>query len=529
MSRSTAEPTLEELKAMAAIAAQPSTAEPQALGPGTLESKTTVIFDGIDEDGKELKPAKGKGGEVVKREGPSLMQQLRNYSELLHAEHQIVYVRDTKQFYTFDKTHYVPQDPLYFGTLLEKSKHRTLSNEKNNKELLGILKRVHGVSLKEFNESTEGLINFQNGHFNKKTREITAHAQCPTSSRFFTYCLPFAYDPDAVAPQWETFMIQCFNDKRSGRLDLGSVTSLYEFMGYTLSGDENWADKMLLAVGPSGANGKGTIWNIMRKLLGEDAYSALPAATIGTETGRFGLNGKLANLSAEEGVDAFVKNEAILKSLTSRDAVSARAYYSQQTKLANRAKLWFSCNEALTSHDMSGGWFRRLLVLQFNNKAVDPADYEEEQKSYRHGFVYKKDIHLESRLCTELPGIFNLAMNAYRVALGKGELTIPQSSKDAVRDMADDDMVSDVIQTVFVQGSIALDKVSNSEIVTLFNAEVAARGLGVRVPQRKILGTIRQMFETANYKTDDSRGIKGIQKRTSSTQGVQTLDDFIPG
>jgi len=530
MSRSTAEPTLEELKAMAAIAAQQSTAEPQALGPGTLESKTTVIFDGIDEDGKELKPAKGKGGEVVKREGPSLMQQLRNYSELLHAEHQIVYVRDTKQFYTFDKTHYVPQDPLYFGTLLEKSKHRSLSNEKNNKELLGILKRVHGVSLKEFNESTDGLINFQNGHYNKKTREIYAHDQCPTGKRFFTYCLPFAYDPEAVAPQWEAFMIQCFNDRDSGRLDLESITSIYEFMGYTLSGDENWADKMLLAIGPSGANGKGTIWNVMRKLLGEDAYSALPAATIGTETGRFGLNGKLANLSAEEGVDAFVKNEAILKSLTSKDAVSARAYYSQQTKLVNRAKLWFSCNEALASHDMSGGWFRRLLVLQFNNKAVDPADYEEEQKSYRHGFVYKKDIHLESRLCTELPGIFNLAMKAYDEALKRGELTIPKASRDAVKEMADDDLVTDVIHTVFVQGTSIHDKLLNSEILALFNAEISARGLGIRIPQRKVIATMRHVFKAANYKNDGARGLKGVQKRSSSTQGVQqSLDEFIPG
>jgi P4 family phage/plasmid primase-like protien len=503
--RTKLEPTLEELKILAEEA---EIHESRAL---TGE----IIFQGVDEDGKELKPDKKA---TPKAQGPGLMQQLRNYGQLLHLEHQIVYIQETKQFYTYEKTHYVQRDPLFFGSLLEKSEHKTLSNEKNNKELLGVLKRLHGVSLQEFKDSTDGFINFQNGHYNKRTKEIIAHEQSPTGSRYFTYCLPFAYDPSAIAPQWEAFMVQCFNDRRSGTLDLESVTALHEFMGYTLSGDENWADKMLLAIGPSGANGKGTIWNVMRKLLGEDAYSALPAATIGTETGRFGLNGKLANLSAEEGVDAFVKNEAILKSLTSKDAVSARAYYSQQTKLANRAKLWFSCNEALTSHDMSGGWFRRLLVLQFNNKAVDAADFASESESYRHGFVYQKDIQLDKRLATELPGIFNIAMQAYELALKRGELLMPGASRKAVKEMADDDMIGEIIESVFVAGLDTVDKMSHEKIITAFNEAVAKRGLGVRVPQRKILASVRHAFMAEGIKSNGTRFLKGIRLKAEQPE-----------
>lgn len=302
-------------------------------------------------------------------------------------------------------------------------------------------------------------------------------------------------------------MVECFRSKDSGTVDLESIQCLHEFIGYTISGDENWADKMMLAVGPSGANGKGTIWNTIRKLLGEGAYSALPVSMLGRENGRLALANKLANLSAEEPADAFIKNEAIIKSLSSRDAVEVRALYANSFSIVNRAKLWMSCNESPGSHDMSGGWFRRLLVLEFNNKAVDADLLQEEQATYHKGFVYLKDIKLEEKLAAELPGIFNLAMSAYSKALERSALTIPRSSRAAVQEMADDDLVLDVVRSVFKQGG-ENDHLSHQEIMAAFNSNVNARGAGVKVPMRKIMNTIRLTFKTKPYKSDNNRGLR---------------------
>lgn len=524
MSRSTTQPTQAELEVLAALAT-----EAASHGPGALALEGEVIASSVEDPA--TKPSKAAVAKAA--QASAVMTDLRRYASSLFQDLGVVFVYETKTFYTYEHPCYVARDPLFFGALLEKADgYRWLSNEKNNKELLGVLKRAYGKSYQEFKKSTDGFINFQNGHYDKKTKTLTPHDQV-TETRYFTYCLPFAYDPSACAPQWEAFMVQCFNERKtdgSGTVDLESVQCLHEFMGYTLSGDENWADRMLLAVGPSGANGKGTIWNIMRRLLGHGAYSALPVSMLGRETGRLGLDGKLANLSAEEPVDAFVKNESIMKSLSSRDAVTARSLFQNSYEMVSRAKLWMSCNETPTSHDMTGGWFRRLLVLHFNNKAVEPWELEEETKNYRRGFVYKKDIHLEEKLATELPGIFNLAMNAYEAAKAKGNLTIPRASHEAVKEMADDDMVTDILETVIAQGTSVHDKLSNEEILGLFNQGVAARGLGVKIPQRKILATVRLLFQTENYKSGGIRGIKGIQKRSTSSQGVQqSIDDFIPG
>lgn len=502
MSRKKLEPTLEELKILALEA---EIQEPVAI---TLEP--VVLDAGIDNNGKDARPVKKR-----KQEADAVLPKIKALGTGLINQYQVVHIHGTKHFYVYSDTHYVKRDPLFFNQLFERSEcFQYLSNKKNNDELILFLKRSTSMSREDFQASTEGFINFKNGHYNKKTKQLTCHAECPTgdATRYFTYCLPFDCDPNAYAPKWEELMAQCFMARDGRTLDLESIRCLYEYMGYTLSGDENWADKFLLMVGPSGANGKSLINNIMKRLLGKDAFSVIPASILGSETGRINLTGKLANISAEEPVDAFVKNEATIKSLTSKDTISARALHNDSGQVDNRAKLWFACNEALTSHDVSGGFLRRPIILNFNNKAVDADEYDAEKATYRHGLVYKKDVNLESRLSEELPGIFNLAMSAYEVAKERGQLTIPSASKEAVKEIADGDLVTDIVISAF-EAEPSSAPMLNRDIMLTFQNEMAFRQIKTQISQKRIVSVLKTIFGAKAYRTMDARGLCGVRAK----------------
>lgn len=504
--RSKNEPTLEELKMLALEAeAQPVVQVPE------------IIFPEADGDGNAKKPTKAQ-----KEAAPSIIPMLKRYASVLVAEHQIIYVQESQMFYTFDRTHYVPRDPLFFGQIFERSEYSSLSNLKNNNELVGILKRSCGISQSDFESSTAGFINFQNGHYCKRTKQITDHAQCPTN-RFFTYCLQFSYDPQALAPRWEAFMAQCFKSRETGTLDLGSVQCLHEFMGYSLSGDENWADRMLLAVGTSGANGKGTIWNIMRRLVGDDAYSALPVEVLANFKERETIDGKLVNLSSEESPQAFVGAEHALKQLTSRDAVQFRPMYKKAYSKPSRTKLWMSCNSIPVAHDTSGGWMRRFLILEFLNKAAEPEDFHTESETYTRGFVYLKDPKLEDKLSEELPGIFNLAIAAYEQAVARGALTVPARSKELVEEQLNDDSVTDIVRGAFLQASMDA-YLSNEQIMKTYHDASGARGAGARVSMRVVLKTLRERFNTKPYKNGSIHGLRGLILKLNNTSNGSSTD-----
>lgn len=431
---------------------------------------------------------------------------VKKFAADIIAEKSVVYVNESQTFYAFDGEKYKPVDPLVFGSMFERT-NPAISNIKNNSELVATIKRKAGIPLENFLASTSGYINFKNGHFNKATGELETRL----SARYFTYCLGFDYQPQARAPLWDAFLDQCFMDRDAKAVDAECKTALEEFFGATLSGEINYFDKMLLAVGHSGANGKGTIWNTVRHLVGEEGYSSLDVGMLCNPKERESIDGKLANLSGEESSFAFIKNEAPLKSLSSRDAVSIRPLFKKSYNMVNRAKLWMACNEVPTSGDKSGGWKRRFIILRFNNKAVDLEDLETETQTYQHGLVYRKDVGIEDRLKSEASGIFNRVWAAYQAAKARGSFTNPASSKQELLDQEMGDPLTETIHFLFEQGGPD-DKLTSKEIVDAINDEFHFRKIKVVIGGNRMIAAVKNAIRVKSFSTGKVRGLRGIKK-----------------
>lgn len=229
---------------------------------------------------------------------------------------------------------------------------------------------------------------------------------------FNTFALPFAYDPIAPTPKrWLDFLEEIWPG------DIESVALLQEWFGYVLSGRTDF--QKLLAVFGSRRTGKGTIMHILKTLAGSVNSTNVSADSI---TDRFGLepliNKPLAVID-EMAITGSGKNfVAHIKNITGEGYPSVQRKNRQNWDGKLPTRFVFLANETANLPDASGTIVTRMLVL----KTI---------KSFEH----KLDTSLREKLLTELPGIFNWALDGLDRLNEQGRFTEPQSTREFVAQM----------------------------------------------------------------------------------------------
>lgn len=219
--------------------------------------------------------------------------------------------------------------------------------------------------------------------------------------------LNFDYDAAATCEKWLKFLDEIFvNDEdRNQKIQL-----LKEYMGYSLTPSTRF-QKMMWLVG-NGSNGKSVILNIMSALVGEHNTSAVPLKDFSKTFSLIGMKDKLINIDADFPIDGAIADDK-MKIIVSGDLIKVeekreKAFYSKIT-----AKMWAAMNNLPKTKDNSHGFFRRVAMLTFNRKFED----------------HEQDKSLEKVLMTELPGIFNWALEGLHELLENDQFTVPASSK----------------------------------------------------------------------------------------------------
>ena len=151
-----------------------------------------------------------------------------------------------------------------------------------------------------------------------------------------------------------------------------------------------------------GANGKSVLLVIIREMLGSENVSNQSLQNL-TEN-RFSLHnlyGKNANIFGDLPAKAFT-DVGILKQITGGDEIEAEQKFKGCIKFRNYAKIIASCNEIPETPDMSDGFFRRPVILNFPNC-----------------FEGKENRNLTKELCTpeNLSDFFNSCIDAFKLAL----------------------------------------------------------------------------------------------------------------
>lgn len=267
----------------------------------------------------------------------------------------------------------------------------------------------HVASLKF--DSTEGLLNLNNGILRLKDRHVIPHS----SDYFFKNTIPISYDQKAQCAEFLKWLSYILDD------DVERIEAVQRMFGYVLIGGIPFLHLAFVLYG-SGRNGKSTLLNILRALIGKDAYSVVSMGNLHKPFSAVHIDGKLANIVEETPTDEI--NSEIFKTCVGGGEIQVARKGKDEYNLKVTARFVFACNDMPVFKDRSEGLIDRLLLIPFNKYIPEG----------------ERDTELEGRLMTELPGILNWALEGADKILKEREIKAPKASvelKEAYREDSD--------------------------------------------------------------------------------------------
>lgn len=248
------------------------------------------------------------------------------------------------------------------------------------------------------------VLTFQNGTLEIETGTFRDFSQADYCSIIMDY----DYDPDATAPEWESF-IEDVTDNEPRRAE-----NLQFIAGYTLVPDCRY-QKIFCLLG-SGSNGKSVYLEIIQALFGSKNVSVVSPTGLTKEFERVKIKDSLLNIGKDVSPD-FSTGEIREWLLQISDGTLIQACYKGQTHITfePRCKLIYSMNEPPVAAVIKG-LNRRLRFIEFPCAFVDfpdPTDRKQKQK----------DVNIIPKLRAELPGIFNWAYAGYKLLTTVGYFT----------------------------------------------------------------------------------------------------------
>ena len=436
-----------------------------------------------------------------------------NYDDLVrYFQREITFkcMADSGIVYVWTGTHYTVYGMRYIERFAQEN-FDPPANEKMRREFRTRVQITNIMDADWWSDSVARKINFQNGYLDIDSMEFRPH----DPDIAFRYVLPYDYDPKAEAPTFET-MLSAVTGK-----DQDAQNVLLEYMGYSLSNDDCWAQKALLLSG-DGANGKSTFVTALCDLAGAGNYGVTTMDDFKREYNRQLLDGKLFNVSEETPNKALLDNSTF-KSLTTGGEIQVRQLYKDPYNIKNRAKLIFTCNDLPGSPDNSYGFYRRLIIVPFNQK------FTPESPGY--------DPHMGDKLRDELAGIFNLAMAGYKRLKDQGEFTKAKVVEDTLESykLENDTVMAWAVEymVVYTNGGFQEHFAPLQDLYQAYKVQTEAEGMRP-VSQMKFSKSLarlsaelwegipyevrsgRHRIETNDGKVLQVRGLRGIGYRSFS-------------
>jgi len=245
-------------------------------------------------------------------------------------------------------------------------------------------------------------------------KALPAKQEALTKDFYTLNYLPFDYAPEAQCPQWQAFLGSIFTKRQLSKkteydAELGDFVEQYEhvpdelaieilgeWFGYLLSGQTH-LQKIFALIGEK-RSGKGTIGRVLRALNGSVNTASPTLSSLTTDFSLQGLMNKTiavigdANTAGRSGDSARAVER--LKSISGEDGQQINRKnkdYIEVDKLSVRFVLM--ANKMQDLRDSTGALASRFNILVTTQS-----------------FLGREDLHLIDRLMTELPGIFNWAM-----------------------------------------------------------------------------------------------------------------------
>ncbi len=202
-------------------------------------------------------------------------------------------------------------------------------------------------------DSNHWLLNVNNGTIDLRTGEIKVHNR----KDLITEILPIEYDAEATSAEWNTFLHRIF----SGNADL--IAYVQRSLGYSITGDQS--EQAFFFCYGSGFNGKSTLLNACRLVMGNYATEIPPTAFMIDKTKRGGPDEAIANLKNKRLVcsteleDGQRLSVSLVKRMTGGEPLWCEHKFERGYNFQPTHKLWLSGNhEPVITDTTNSIWFR---------------------------------------------------------------------------------------------------------------------------------------------------------------------------
>lgn len=240
-----------------------------------------------------------------------------------------------------------------------------------------------------------------------------------------------SYDPNAPQPvHFLKFMQDIMPDD-----DVRNF--LQRFFGYCITGDTT--ESIVAMFWGGGSNGKSTLIDIMDYILGDYAMATPFGTVLHSDKGSKGSDASpdLARLpgarfvSAAEPDTGARLSEGTIKKVTGSDVLPARHLNRDFFEYVPQFKLILSFNNKPYIRGQDEGIWRRLLLIPFEQRFVDP------EMLGKNPGAKPKIKNLDNLLRQEAPGILNWILDGYRLWAENG-LQIPEKMRAATNEYRQD-------------------------------------------------------------------------------------------
>lgn len=230
---------------------------------------------------------------------------------------------------------------------------------------------------------------------------------------------------------------------------------LEEMIGYTLYRSNSFQVCFILT--GEGSNGKSTILDVIKKLLGKENYTTLELRELEETFKPAELAGKLANLGDDISAK-YLENSSVFKKVVTGDAFIVQRKYADPFELESYATQIFCANELPPASDKSDGFGRRLVIIPFKARfSKDDADYDP-----FIGDKLMKDEAIEYLLKLAIQGLKRVIVNKSftKSKVSEAEKTIYIKSNNNVLDWFDDEpkIINESLGDVYLNYKMWCDK-----------------------------------------------------------------------
>jgi P4 family phage/plasmid primase-like protien len=281
---------------------------------------------------------------------------------------------------------------------------------KHRREVRPLL--LHDPRLPRMGRPNPRLIPFDDGTYDPLAATFTPHRPADWTTAKLPWDFPADPDHQHRHPRFDAFLAEVFKGYEA------QIPAVWQIIGYAML-PSNPLQKAVWMYGPTGRNGKGTLLELIRRIVGRGNTSNVSLREMNTSVNQFKLaelHNKIINIDFDAS-GAFISDTTGFLQVTAGEPVLVERKRAHPFPL-NPPGLFLAASNTIPSvRDAGPGYFERWYTLYFPNT-----------------FAGHTDPHLVDKLSTEIPAIIETALDALVWVLGTGGFVQTRTSI-AVRDV----------------------------------------------------------------------------------------------